>query len=95
MLGWRPAGRCTWILVNLYNLCFTTLKESDLGLSSVEWMSSLFVQESLRKITHTLALKNEEISNFISTLKQSLDNLEVIGDTEIQHPPGLSVSVWM
>lgn len=34
-------------------------------------------QESLRKITHTLALKNEEISNFVCTLKQSLDNLEV------------------
>lgn len=79
----------------MYNLCFTILKESDLGLSSVEWMSFLFVQESLHKITHTLALKNEEISNFISTLKQSLDNLEVIGDTVIQHPAGLSVIVWM
>uniref|UniRef100_A0A8C7Z0S9 Fibronectin type III and SPRY domain-containing protein 1 n=1 Tax=Oryzias sinensis TaxID=183150 RepID=A0A8C7Z0S9_9TELE len=33
-------------------------------------------QESLRKITHTLAVKNEEISNFICSLKQSLDNLE-------------------
>lgn len=33
-------------------------------------------KESLRKITHTLALKNEEISNFVSTLKQNLDNLE-------------------
>lgn len=43
-------------------------------------MSLLSAQESLRKITHTLALKNEEISNFVSTLKQSLDNLEVIGD---------------
>ncbi|CAG04846.1 unnamed protein product, partial [Tetraodon nigroviridis] len=32
--------------------------------------------ESLRKITHTLALKNEEISNFVCTLKQSLENLE-------------------
>lgn len=40
-------------------------------------MFCLFLQESLRKITHTLALKNEEISNFVSTLKQSLDNLEV------------------
>lgn len=37
-------------------------------------------QESLRKITNTLTLKNEEISNFVSTLKQSLDNLEVTGD---------------
>lgn len=43
-------------------------------------MSLLSAQESLRKITHTLALKNEEISNFVSTLKQNLDNLEVIGD---------------
>uniref|UniRef100_H3D6M3 Fibronectin type III and SPRY domain containing 1 n=1 Tax=Tetraodon nigroviridis TaxID=99883 RepID=H3D6M3_TETNG len=33
-------------------------------------------KESLRKITHTLALKNEEISNFVCTLKQSLENLE-------------------
>uniref|UniRef100_A0A3Q2ZWN5 Fibronectin type III and SPRY domain containing 1 n=1 Tax=Kryptolebias marmoratus TaxID=37003 RepID=A0A3Q2ZWN5_KRYMA len=33
-------------------------------------------QESLRKITHTLAVKNEEISNFVCTLKQSLENLE-------------------
>ncbi|KAK2835757.1 hypothetical protein Q5P01_016241 [Channa striata] len=33
-------------------------------------------KESLRKITHTLAMKNEEISNFICTIKQSLDNLE-------------------
>uniref|UniRef100_A0A665TEP7 Fibronectin type III and SPRY domain-containing protein 1 n=1 Tax=Echeneis naucrates TaxID=173247 RepID=A0A665TEP7_ECHNA len=33
-------------------------------------------KESLRKITHTLAVKNEEISNFVCTLKQSLDNLE-------------------
>uniref|UniRef100_A0A8C9X5V8 Fibronectin type III and SPRY domain-containing protein 1 n=1 Tax=Sander lucioperca TaxID=283035 RepID=A0A8C9X5V8_SANLU len=33
-------------------------------------------KESLRKITHTLAMKNEEISNFVCTLKQSLDNLE-------------------
>lgn len=38
---------------------------------------SVFLQESLRKITHTLALKNEEISNFVCTLKQSLENLEV------------------
>uniref|UniRef100_A0A3B3B7P9 Fibronectin type III and SPRY domain containing 1 n=1 Tax=Oryzias melastigma TaxID=30732 RepID=A0A3B3B7P9_ORYME len=35
-----------------------------------------FLQESLRKITHTLAVKNEEISNFICSLKQSLNNLE-------------------
>uniref|UniRef100_H2VC56 Fibronectin type III and SPRY domain containing 1 n=1 Tax=Takifugu rubripes TaxID=31033 RepID=H2VC56_TAKRU len=33
-------------------------------------------KESLRKITHTLALKNEEISNFVCALKQSLENLE-------------------
>ncbi|KAJ8374448.1 hypothetical protein SKAU_G00050280 [Synaphobranchus kaupii] len=33
-------------------------------------------KESLRKITNTLALKNEEIQNFISCLKQSLLNLE-------------------
>ncbi|XP_061593765.1 fibronectin type III and SPRY domain-containing protein 1 [Cololabis saira] len=33
-------------------------------------------KDSLRKITHTLAVKNDEISNFICTLKQSLDNLE-------------------
>ncbi|TNN30537.1 Fibronectin type III and SPRY domain-containing protein 1 [Liparis tanakae] len=34
------------------------------------------VEESLRKITHTLAMKNEEISNFVCTVKQSLSNLE-------------------
>uniref|UniRef100_A0A9J8CZX8 Fibronectin type III and SPRY domain containing 1 n=1 Tax=Cyprinus carpio carpio TaxID=630221 RepID=A0A9J8CZX8_CYPCA len=33
-------------------------------------------KESLRKIITTLALKNEEIQNFICCLKQSLDNLE-------------------
>ncbi|KAI4828420.1 hypothetical protein KUCAC02_022516 [Chaenocephalus aceratus] len=33
-------------------------------------------KESLRKITHTLAMKNEEISNFVCTLKQNLENLE-------------------
>ncbi|KAM6962771.1 fibronectin type III and SPRY domain-containing protein 1 isoform 1-T1 [Aplochiton taeniatus] len=33
-------------------------------------------KESLRKITTTLALKNEEIQNFICSIKQSLDNLE-------------------
>ena len=46
-------------------------------LNMQHWVFSLFLQESLRKITHTLALKNEEISNFVCTLKQSLDNLEV------------------
>lgn len=35
-------------------------------------------QESLRKIITTLALKNEEIQNFICCLKQNLENLEVI-----------------
>ncbi|XP_056133184.1 fibronectin type III and SPRY domain-containing protein 1 [Lampris incognitus] len=34
-------------------------------------------KESLRKIITTLALKNEEITNFICSLKQSLENLEV------------------
>uniref|UniRef100_A0A4W5R0B4 Fibronectin type III and SPRY domain-containing protein 1 n=1 Tax=Hucho hucho TaxID=62062 RepID=A0A4W5R0B4_9TELE len=34
------------------------------------------VKESLRKITTTLALKNEEITNFICCQKQSLENLE-------------------
>ncbi|KAJ8419014.1 hypothetical protein AAFF_G00005130 [Aldrovandia affinis] len=34
-------------------------------------------KEPLRKITTTLALKNEEIQNFICCLKQSLENLEV------------------
>lgn len=34
-------------------------------------------QESLRKIITTLALKNEEIQNFICCLKQNLQNLEV------------------
>lgn len=48
---------------------------------------SVFLQESLRKITHTLALKNEEISNFVCTLKQSLENLEV-------QPLGLIMDVW-
>lgn len=33
-------------------------------------------RESLRKIITTLALKNEEIQNFICCLKQSLQNLE-------------------
>uniref|UniRef100_A0AAQ4PTX1 Fibronectin type III and SPRY domain containing 1 n=1 Tax=Gasterosteus aculeatus aculeatus TaxID=481459 RepID=A0AAQ4PTX1_GASAC len=33
-------------------------------------------KESLRKITHTLAMKNEEISNFVCTVKQNLNNLE-------------------
>lgn len=33
-------------------------------------------KESLRKITHTLAVKNEEISNFVCSLKQNLENLE-------------------
>ncbi|XP_014071920.1 fibronectin type III and SPRY domain-containing protein 1 isoform X3 [Salmo salar] len=33
-------------------------------------------KESLRKITTTLALKNEEITNFICCQKQSLENLE-------------------
>ncbi|XP_035271811.1 fibronectin type III and SPRY domain-containing protein 1 [Anguilla anguilla] len=33
-------------------------------------------KDSLRKITNTLALKNEEIQNFICCLKQSLLNLE-------------------
>uniref|UniRef100_A0A8C7IML7 Fibronectin type III and SPRY domain-containing protein 1 n=1 Tax=Oncorhynchus kisutch TaxID=8019 RepID=A0A8C7IML7_ONCKI len=33
-------------------------------------------KESLRKITTTLALKNDEITNFICCLKQSLENLE-------------------
>ncbi|KAJ0032289.1 hypothetical protein NQD34_002370 [Periophthalmus magnuspinnatus] len=33
-------------------------------------------KESLRKITQTLAVKNEEISNFVCSLKQNLENLE-------------------
>ncbi|CAL1592845.1 unnamed protein product [Knipowitschia caucasica] len=33
-------------------------------------------KESLRKITHTLAVKNEELSNFACSLKQNLENLE-------------------
>lgn len=45
------------------------------------------LQESLRKITHTLTLKNEEISNFVCTLKQSLENLEV-------QPFGCDMDVW-
>lgn len=53
-------------------------------------MSLVSTQESLRKITHTLALKNEEISNFVSTLKQNLDNLEVIGDAGNATPCGVS-----
>lgn len=48
---------------------------------------SVFLQESLRKISHTLALKNEEISNFVCTLKQSLENLEV-------QPSGLNMDAW-
>lgn len=43
-----------------------------------------FLQESLRKITHTLALKNEEISNLVCTLKQNLENLEVEKHTSQQ-----------
>lgn len=42
----------------------------------VPWACVLF-QETLRKISTTLALKNEEIQNFICCLKQSLENLEV------------------
>ncbi|XP_048832014.1 fibronectin type III and SPRY domain-containing protein 1 [Brienomyrus brachyistius] len=34
-------------------------------------------KESLRKITNTLALKNEEIQNFISSLKQNLENVQM------------------
>ncbi|XP_035277557.1 fibronectin type III and SPRY domain-containing protein 1-like [Anguilla anguilla] len=46
-------------------------------------------RESLRKISTTLALKNEEIQNFICCLKQSLQNLEsnssrVLGDLEAE-----------
>lgn len=37
-------------------------------------------QESLHKIVNTLALKNEEIQNFICCLKQNLQNLEVISN---------------
>ncbi|CAL8349347.1 fibronectin type III and SPRY domain-containing protein 1 [Gadus morhua] len=37
-------------------------------------------KESLRKITTTLTLKNEEITNFICSLKQSLENLEANSD---------------
>lgn len=40
-------------------------------------------KESLRKITTTLTLKNEEITNFICSLKQSLDNLEA-NSTRVQ-----------
>ncbi|XP_069041978.1 fibronectin type III and SPRY domain-containing protein 1 [Lepisosteus oculatus] len=36
----------------------------------------LLFQEALRKITTTLALKNEEIQNFVCTVKQTLQNLE-------------------
>uniref|UniRef100_A0A3P8VFT5 Fibronectin type III and SPRY domain containing 1 n=1 Tax=Cynoglossus semilaevis TaxID=244447 RepID=A0A3P8VFT5_CYNSE len=43
----------------------------------------LYHQESLLKITHTLTMKNEEISNFVCTLKQSLDNLEA-NSTRVQ-----------
>lgn len=34
-------------------------------------------QEALRKIITTLAVKNEEIQNFIYSLKQMLQNVEV------------------
>ncbi len=46
---------------------------------SCKWIRNAFMhfQESLRKIITTLALKNEEIQNFICCLKQSLENLEV------------------
>lgn len=47
----------------------------------------MFLQESLRKITHTLALKNEEIANFVCMLKQSLENLEV-------QPLDFNMDVW-
>ncbi|XP_076860457.1 fibronectin type III and SPRY domain-containing protein 1 [Brachyhypopomus gauderio] len=40
-------------------------------------------KESLRKIVTTLALKNEEIQNFICCLKQSLQNLEA-NSTRVQ-----------
>ncbi|XP_051757980.1 fibronectin type III and SPRY domain-containing protein 1 isoform X3 [Ctenopharyngodon idella] len=38
-------------------------------------------KESLRKIITTLALKNEEIQNFVCCLKQNLENLEVNNTT--------------
>uniref|UniRef100_A0AAY4CUY7 Fibronectin type III and SPRY domain-containing protein 1 n=1 Tax=Denticeps clupeoides TaxID=299321 RepID=A0AAY4CUY7_9TELE len=44
---------------------------------------SFLRQESLHKITTTLALKNEEIQNFICCLKQSLQNLEA-NSTRVQ-----------
>lgn len=44
-------------------------------------------QESLRKIITTLALKNEEIQNFICSLKQSLQNLEVQSRTSVINTP--------
>lgn len=37
-------------------------------------------QEALRKIITTLAVKNEEIQNFIYSLKQMMQNVEVLGD---------------
>lgn len=37
----------------------------------------LWGQEALRKIITTLAVKNEEIQNFIYSLKQMLLNVEV------------------
>lgn len=36
-------------------------------------------QEALRKIITTLAVKNEEIQNFIYSLKQMMQNVEVTG----------------
>lgn len=36
-------------------------------------------QDDLRKIVTTLAVKNEEIQNFIYLLKQMLQNVEVTG----------------
>lgn len=42
-------------------------------------------QEALRKIITTLAVKNEEIQNFIYSLKQMLQNVEV--PTALPLPP--------
>lgn len=47
------------------------------GLPALRVCALLWGQEALRKIITTLAVKNEEIQNFIYSLKQMLLNVEV------------------
>lgn len=71
-MGFRPSSAAIvnllllWLRFVLYDSCLWNQK-----------CIHALLQESLKKIITTLALKNEEIQNFICCLKQSLENLEV------------------